>query len=95
MKTSSYFRLRHSRSMKMLSRNRPRPSMLTRTPRVSNSSRNAALVNCTPWSVLKISGWPCRSIASRSAAMQKSVSIVIDSRQARTRRLNQSITATR
>ena len=32
MNTSSYFRLRHSRSMKMLSRNRPLPSMLIRTP---------------------------------------------------------------
>src|SRR5580704_10186009 len=27
--------------------------MLIRTPRVSSSPRNAALVNCTPWSVFK------------------------------------------
>jgi hypothetical protein len=32
MYTSSYLRLRHSRSMKMLSRYRPLPSMLMRTP---------------------------------------------------------------
>ena len=45
MYTSSYFRLRHSRSMKMLSRYRPLPSMLMRTPRVSSSPRKSALVN--------------------------------------------------
>ena len=45
VKTSSYFRLRHSRSMKMLSRNRPLPSMLIRMPAASSSSRNPALVN--------------------------------------------------
>src|SRR3954453_12368521 len=48
MNTSSYFRLRHKRSMKMLSRYRPLPSMLIRTPRSSSSDRKSALVNCTP-----------------------------------------------
>jgi hypothetical protein len=53
----------------------------------------SALVNCEPWSVLKISGLPWRSSASSSALMQKSDDSVIDSRQARTLRLNQSTTA--
>jgi len=56
--TSSYFKLRHSRSTKTLSHQRPRPSMLIRTPAVSSLSVNAPLVNCAPWSVLKISGCP-------------------------------------
>ncbi len=56
---------------------------------------NAALVNWLPWSVLKISGLPCRTRASSTASRQNSTSIVIDSRQARTRRLNQSTTAVR
>ena len=56
---------------------------------------NAALVNWLPWSVLKISGRPCRASASSTASRQKSTSIVIDNRQARTRRLNQSTTAAR
>jgi len=45
--------------------------------------------------VLKISGLPCRAMASSIAAMQTSTSIVFDSRHANTRRLAQSITATR
>ena len=52
-------------------------------------------VNCDPWSVLKMPGLPCRASASSSASIQKAVSIVIDSRQDRTRRLNQSTTAQR
>lgn len=46
-------------------------------------------------SVLKISGLPKRAMASSTASMQKAVSIVIESRQARTLRLNQSTTAAR
>ena len=46
-------------------------------------------------SVLKISGLPKRAIASSTASMQKATSIVIESRQARTLRLNQSTTAVR
>jgi hypothetical protein len=56
---------------------------------------NAALVNWLPWSVLKISGRPCRTNASSSASRQKSTSMLIDTRHASTRRLNQSTTAVR
>ncbi len=69
--------------------------MLTRTPRASRVSMNSALVNCTPWSVLNISGGPWRSIASFRGSTQKSLSMPIDDRQLRKRRLNQSITATK
>ncbi len=46
-------------------------------------------------SVLKISGLPKRAIASSTASTQKATSMVIESRQARTLRLNQSTTAVR
>ena len=62
---------------------------------VSSRPVNAALVNWLPWSVLKISGLPCLASASSTASRQNSTSIVIDTRQARTRRLNQSTTAAR
>ncbi len=52
-------------------------------------------VNWLPWSVLKTSGRPWRASASSSASMQKSADSVIDSRQARTLRLYQSMTAAR
>src|ERR1700676_4831173 len=52
-------------------------------------------VNWLPWSVLKISGLPCRASASSTASRQNATSIVIDTRHARTRRLNQSTTAAR
>jgi len=55
---------------------------------------NADAVNCTPWSVLKTSGLP-RSNASSNRSRQNSPSSVFDSRQARTYRLCQSITAAR
>jgi SRSO17 transposase len=45
---SSYFKLRHKRSQKMLSRQRPLPSMLMRMPRVSSAAMKASQVNCTP-----------------------------------------------
>jgi len=64
-------------------------------PAVASAPVNAALVNWLPWSVLKISGLPKRASASSSAATQNEVSIVLDSRHARTARLAQSITATR
>ena len=64
-------------------------------PRALSSSVNAALVNWLPWSVLKISGCPWRANASYSASMQNAVSIVIDTRLLRTRRLAQSTTAAR
>jgi len=71
-----------------------RGRLLIRTPAVSSLSVNAVLVNCAPWSVLKISGCPFLR-ASSSASRQNEVSIVFDRRQARTYRLYQSITATR
>ena len=53
------------------------------------------MVNCAPWSVLKIPGHPNFTSASSSASMQKRVSSEFDSRQERTFRLHQSSTATR
>ena len=67
---------RHKRSMKMLSQQRPRPSMLMRTPAASTRCVNSLLVNCDPWSVLKISGRPWVR-ASSSASRQKAASRVV------------------
>src|ERR1700721_2737001 len=91
---SSYFTLLQSRSTNTLSNARPRPSMLTATPADSSRPVNAAAVNCTPWSVLKISGLPPLK-ASSSISVQNDPSSVFDDRQAITYRLNQSITAAR
>src|SRR5919106_2848076 len=92
--TSSYFRLRHSLSMNRLSVYRPLPPMLTLIPCCSRSPVKAWLVNWAPRSVLNISGWLFLKASSR-AATQKSVSRVLDSRQANTYRLYQSMMATR
>ena len=43
----------------------------------------AWLVNWFPWSVLKISGVPCREIALSTALMQKELSVVLDNCQQR------------
>jgi hypothetical protein len=56
---------------------------------------NSVEVNRLPWSVLNISGLPCRANASSTASMQKSASGVIETRQDSTRRVNQSRTAAR
>jgi hypothetical protein len=48
-----------------------------------------------PWSVLNISGRPWRAFASSSASMQKSVSMLLETRHDKTRPLAQFITATR
>src|ERR687889_423970 len=77
---SSYFTLLHSRSTNTLSNARPRPSMLTATPADSSRPVNAAAVNCTPWSVLKISGLPPLK-ASSSISVQNGPSSVFDRRQ--------------
>lgn len=53
------------------------------------------LVNWLPWSVLKISGLPYRASASFRASTQNRASSVFDSRQASTRRVAQSMIATR
>jgi len=55
--------------------------MLTRTPADSSRPVHAWAVNCTPWSVLKISGLPVPN-ASSSISRQKPPSSVFDSRQA-------------
>ena len=47
-KTHSYLRLRHSRSMKTLSIQRPRPSMEMRMPASFSVVVKAKLVNCEP-----------------------------------------------
>src|SRR5512135_2901009 len=91
---SSYFTVLHSRSTNTLSSARPRPSMLTATPAASNRPVNASAVNCTPWSVLKTSGFPDPN-ASPSISRQNAPSSVFDSLQAITYRLYQSITAAR
>jgi hypothetical protein len=69
--TSSCFKLRHNHSTKTLSSQRPRPSMLIRTPAVSRRSVKALLVNCAPWSVLKISGRPRRSASSSASRLNE------------------------
>jgi hypothetical protein len=63
-------------------------------PSCSNRPVISKQVNCTPWSVLKISGFEIPRVCSR-AWRQKPVSKVIEIRQAKTYRLNQSITAIR
>src|SRR6266481_385135 len=80
---SSYFKLRHSRSMKTLSIHRPRPSIEMRTPAAASAPVKEALVNWLPWSVLKISGLPKRASASSIAEMQNETSMVFDSRLVR------------
>ena len=68
--------------------------MLTRTPCSCNIWVKASLVNCAPWSELNISGRP-RFNASSNAATQQPVSMVLESFQASTCRLCQSMMATR
>src|SRR5688572_14648729 len=62
----SYLTERQSRSIKRLSIIRPRPSILTRTPAASTHCVKARAVNCTPWSVFKISGWLLSSASWRA-----------------------------
>ena len=85
---------RQNRSTKMLSMQRPRPSILIAIWRPANSPVNCSEVNCEPWSLLKMSGRPRRK-ARFSASTQNFTYIVNDSDQLSTNRLNQSMTATR
>ena len=55
-----------------LSIQRPLPSMLIATPAAFSGVIHSSLVNCDPWSVLKISGGPNLLSASSSASTQKS-----------------------
>ncbi len=82
--------------MKMLSIQRPLPSMLTCAPAASTASIQASLVNWQPWSVLKMSGaQPATSRASSNASKQNEVSRVLEILQLSTARVCQSMIATR
>jgi hypothetical protein len=67
--------------------------MLMATSAAVRTAMKPTEVNRLPWSVLKMSGRPCRTSASSSASMQKSAESVIGRRQARILRLYQSMTA--
>jgi hypothetical protein len=68
--------------------------LLILMPHVFKNPVKALPVNCDPWSVLKISGFPLLN-ASSSASTQKSASSVFDSFHASTYRLYQSMMTTR
>lgn len=80
--------------MKMLSMQRPRPSIDTFTPASVRVVIYADPVNCYPWSVFMISSGPYRSSASFKAN-QQSACIVFDSSQLKTFLVVQSMMATR
>ena len=63
-------------------------------PRSLSGARKVTEVSWEPWSEFQISGWPKRRAAC-SADRQKPVSRVLESSQLRTKRLNQSMIATR
>lgn len=65
---ASYFDTVHHRLLLQCVRRR----VEMRMPASFSVDVKAKLVNCDPWSVLKMSGLPCRTIASSSAATQKS-----------------------
>ena len=81
--------------MKTLSIQRPRPSIEMRTPAACRIPVKRGEVKWLPWYELKISGRPNPARASSSASMQNSTSMVFDTRQDRTFRVDQSITAAR
>jgi hypothetical protein len=94
------FQRAQTRSMKTLSIRRPRPSIEMRTPASSNAPVKAAAVNWLPGQCCKspaelVEALPYLARASSSAARQNEPSIVLESRQERTARLAQSMTATR
>src|SRR6056297_1528534 len=94
MYMSSYFTLRQTLSMNTLSMARPLPSMLIAIWSAFSREMKSSQVNCTPWSVLNISGVAMPSASSR-ASTQNDASREFDIRQERTYLLYQSITATR
>lgn len=68
------------RSMKILSKARPRLSMVKAIPRAFKVAMKASEVNWHPWSELKTSGVPCSLRASSMAATQKSALSVFEQR---------------
>ena len=68
--------------------------MLIRIPACASRPVNIVLVNCAPWSELKIDGWLHRNASSRQSR-QNRVSKVLESRHASTLRLYQSRIAAR
>src|SRR6266487_5753858 len=77
---SSYLTLLQCLSTKMLSNALPLSYQLMRTSAALSRFVNSVLVNCDPWSLLKISG-RTPSNASSSASRQNAVSNVIEVRQ--------------
>jgi hypothetical protein len=69
--------------------------MEMRMPAFRSGSVRAKAVSCEPWSVFMVSGGTKRAMASSGASAQNSASSVFDGRQDGTRRLCQSMTATR
>ena len=72
----SYFRVNQVRSMKILSKHLPIPSMLISIPYPCNAPMNSLLQNWEPQSVLKMAGTPYLTTASCRQSMQNSVFIV-------------------
>ena len=81
--------------MKRLSIHGPLPSMLIRTPASSSGRVKASLVNWLPWSVFEINGAPYRRNASSTALTQKPTSMVLSNSHDNTKRLAQSMMATK
>jgi hypothetical protein len=69
--------------------------MLIAMPSRLRTLVKASLVNCDPWSLLNISGFPYMRNASSRQSTQNTASMLLLMRQLSTLRLYQSITATR
>ena len=109
-KTASCFSDRHNRSMKILSRYRPRPSIDILMSALVKVVIQPAPVYWLPWSVFIISGLPYRAIVFSNASTpqrlnastpqrlnastQKLASNVLESRQVKTLWVARSIIAT-
>ena len=92
--TASCFRDRQSRSMKILSRYLPRPSIEILISALVRVVIQSAPVYWLPWPVFTISGFPYLAMAAFSASTQKLASRVFESRQYTTLRIAQSRIAT-
>src|SRR5580693_7132159 len=65
--TSSYLIERHSRSMKMLSMKRPRPSIEIATPVAASLPAKASAVNVEPWTPFGLSSGDSHGVDLRAA----------------------------